>query len=318
VTQFTQLISADTAAGQGAEVHRFAHPAMGAVFEVFIAGKPNEYAGHAAGAAFEELDRLEAELSRFIPASDVSHVNAVGAQGPVRVGLDTFACLAAAARVAADTGGAFDVTIGRLLELWRPTDGSPPAPSAQALAEARDCTGMHLVTLDEACHAVGLARDGVRIDLGGIGKGYAVDRMMDLVAEWSVAQALIHGGQSTLLARGRPPDKDGWTVALSDPAGKTLAAVCLRDRALSGSGSPPGGRHIVDPRTGRLAEANLGAWALTPQAALADALSTAFLVMSPEEVEAYCGGHPDVAAMVLTAEKGGGKVRRFGKWDTTS
>jgi len=310
MTRSPQLISAG-GSQMGADLHRFAHEAMGAVFEVFVAGAEHEYARQASAAAFEELDRLEAELTRFEPTSDVSQINALKAGQAVRVGLVTFECLKVAAQVHADTGGAFDVTVGRLFELWRPKDGSKPTPSDEAIAEARAATGMHLLALDETQHAVGVRADGVRIDLGGIGKGYAVDQMMALLQEWSIETALVHGGQSTVFGAGAPPGQKGWTVALSDPKGKPLGTVCLKDRSLSGSGSPPGARHVIDPRTGRLAEANLGAWAVTAQATLADALSTAFLVMSPKEAERYCRRHPTVSGMLLAA---GGQAVRFGKW----
>ena len=310
MTQSPQLISAG-GTQTGADLHRFAHEAMGAVFEIFIAGEEHEYARQASAAAFEKLDRLEGQLSRFQTTSDVSQINALKAGRAVRVGLATFECLKVAERVHADTGGAFDVTIGRLFDLWRPKDGSKPNPSADQVAEARARTGMHLVALDEADHAVGVRADGLRIDLGGIGKGYAVDQMVALLREWSVETALVHGGQSTVYAMGCMPGKEGWPVALSDPKGKGLGTVVLKDRALSGSGSPPGQRHILDPRSGRLAEGNLGAWAVTPKATLADALSTAFLVMSPKDVEQYCTRHPAVSGMLLPAD---GKVVRFGKW----
>ena len=310
MTQSPQLISAG-GTQTGADLHRFAHEAMGAAFEIFIAGEEHEYARQASAAAFEELDRLEGELSRFQTASDVSQINALKAGQAVRVGLATFECLKTAAGVHADTGGAFDVTIGRLLEVWRPKDGSKPNPSADQLAEARARTGMHLVVLDEADHAVGVRAGGLRIDLGGIGKGYAVDQMRALLREWSVETALVHGGQSTVYGMGRVPGKGGWPVALKGPKGKDLGTVRLKDRALSGSGSPPGQQHILDPRSGRPAEGNLGAWAVTPKATLADALSTAFLVMSPKDVEQYCKSHPAVSGMLLPVD---GKVVRFGKW----
>ena len=310
MTQSPQLISAG-GEREGAGLDHFAHEAMGAVFEIFIAGDEQEYARQASAAAFEELDHLEGELSRFRTTSDVSQVNALKAGQGVRVGLATFECLKVAAQVHADTGGAFDVTIGRLFELWWPKDGSKPNPSDDEIAAARARTGMRLLALDEAEHAVGVRAVGVRIDLGGIGKGYAVDQMVALLREWSIETALVHGGQSTVFGAAAPPGKEGWAVAMSDPKGKALGSVCLKDRAMSGSGSPPGGRHIIDPRSGRLAEGNLGAWAVTPTATVADALSTAFLVMSPKEVEQYCRRHPEVSGMLLSAD---GKVARFGKW----
>jgi len=300
-----------TDAGDG--VHEFADEAMGTTWGIVIAGVDAEYARTAALAAFEELHRLETELSRFNPASDVSQIGRLRAGQAVRVGLDTFACLKASARVYAATDGAFDVTLGRLQNLWWPKEGRADPPDAHEIAKARRCTGMHLLILDEGQHAVGARAGRVTVDLGGIGKGYAVDQMVELLKDWSIESALVHGGRSTVFGLGTPPGKDGWPIAAYGPGKKpgTLGSAHLRDQALSGSGSPPGSRHVLDPRTGRPAEGNLGAWVVTARATDADALSTAFLVMRPEEVEHYCRQHAGTSGMLL-GEKEPGKVHRFG------
>ena len=299
-------------------VHRFPHDAMGSIFEILIPGESADYARHAATAAFEELDRLYRELNRFTAASDVSRANTLGAGESVRVGLATFECLAAAAKAWAETGGAFDVTIGRLFALWTPRDGAEPHPSDAALAEARRCTGMGLLELVEEDFSVGVKCDGVQIDLGGIGKGYAVDQMAAVLREWSVATALMHGGHSSVLALGSPPGKPGWAMRLPDPKNEaeSLGNVHLQDRALSGSGIRPNYKHIIDPRTGRPAAGTDSTWVLAKSGTVSDALSTAFLVMSPEEVEHYCGQHPDASGILVRPEPGGRKVLRYGKWDT--
>jgi thiamine biosynthesis lipoprotein len=310
----TFAIAAD--ATPAAPIHRFAHVAMNATFEVLVAGQEEAYAGQAAEEAFEELDRLHNELNRFDPTSDVSRTSALKAGQYIHVGLATLECLVAAARASAETGGAFDPTVGSLLAAWRNPDKSPRTPSAEELAAARARTGMHLVDILQDRHAVGLLADGVKIDLGGIGKGYAVDQMVAILREWSIEAALVHGGHSSVMAIGAPPGRDGWPVSLSGTGsrGDSLAVVHLRDRSLSGSASPPGDRHIIDPRSGRPAEGNLGAWAVAGSATLTDCLSTAFLVMAPDEVKAYCAGHADVSAMLLAKDSSGSGVLRFGKW----
>jgi thiamine biosynthesis lipoprotein len=297
---------------------------MGSVFEVLIAGEEPEYARQAAGAAFEELARLEHELSRFEPASDVAAINALGAGESVRVGLATFECLKAAAEVGAETAGAFDVAIGALAALWRGQDGQPREPSDADLADARARSGMDLVVLNEAEHAVGLRVAGVQIDLGGIGKGYAVDRMMAILKEWSLSAALIHGGLSSVLAIGSPPvvpgqrrgkpGREGWSVALRDPegGGASLGTVCLRNQSLSGSASAPGRAPILDPRRLSPATENLAAWATCGSAALSDCLSTAFVVMSAAEVAEYGGRHPEVSGLLMPLD-GGGPRRTQGR-----
>ena len=302
-------------------VHRFACRAMGSVFEVLIAGEEPEYARQAAGAALEELTRLERELSRFEPASDVAAINALGAGESVRVGLATFECLKAAAETSDETAGAFDVAIGALAACWCGQDGRPPAPSDADLADARARSGMDLVVLNEAEHAVGLKVAGVQIDLGGIGKGYAVDQMTAILKDWSLSAALVHGGLSSVLAIGSPPGREGWSVALRSPEGRgeSLGTVCLRNQSLSGSGlrsrsgcfggvgsaAVPGRAPILDPRQGRPATENLAAWAMAGSATLTDCLSTAFVVMSAAEVAEYCGRHPEVSGMLMPLDGGG-------------
>jgi len=305
-------------------VHRFACRAMGSVFEVLIAGEEPEYARQAASAALEELTRLERELSRFEPASDVAAVNALGAGESVRVGLATFECLKAAAQTSDETAGAFDVAIGALAACWCGQDGRTPAPSDDELADARARSGMDLVVLNEPEHAVGLKVAGVQVDLGGIGKGYAVDQMTAILRDWSIEAALIHGGLSSVLAIGSPPGREGWSVALRDPEGRgaSLGTVCLCDQSLSGSSlrsrsgcyggvgsaSVPGRAPILDPRRGRPATGNLAAWAMAGSATLTDCLSTAFVVMSAVEVAEYGGRHPEVSGMLMPLDGGGPRL----------
>ncbi|GAI19195.1 unnamed protein product, partial [marine sediment metagenome] len=190
----------------------------------------------------------------------------------------------------------------------------------EQLNQARQCTGTHLFKLDKTAHTVELVTDKLQIDLGGVGKGYAVDKMAKLLGDWSIDTALIHSGCSSVLALCAPPDTKGWPITLSSPAGskQTLACLYLQDRAVSGSGLQKG-RHIIDPRTARPLAGKSAAWACAPDAAIADALSTAFMVMSPEQINKYCLNHSDVLAMIVTGERSAErqkeKILRFGPWE---
>ena len=176
--------------------------------------------------------------------------------------------------------------------------------------------GTPLLELDEEQHAVKVLAEGLMIDLGGIGKGYAIDQMIELLREWSIESALVHSGQSSVFAMAPPPGRSAWQIDLRDPGPheKSIGSVRLAHRAMSGSGMRLHGAHIIDPRTGQPAQGKLATWAAAPSAALADALSTAFMVMSPAEIETYCREHLDVAAMVMLEV--GAKVVRFGEWPT--
>ena len=298
---------------------RFSHEAMATTFEVIVVHEDARYARQAVAAAFDEVDRLEAELSRFIENSDISRINNLAANQPLQLGLAAFECLQLSYRIYAETNGAFDITIGSLLGCWRGGDGIPRTPSKEELDLARRNTGTHLLKLDEVEHTVELLAAPVRIDLGGIGKGYAVDQMAELLREWGIDNALISGGYSSVLALDGPPGTKGWPLTLSDPGNRKriLARPYLQGRALSGSGLQKA-QHIIDPRTARPVKGKRATWASAPDAATADALSTAFMVMAPDEIKKYCLRHPAVLAMVILEEGGKDpqkdKILRFGSW----
>ena len=279
-------------AGDG-PLHHFEHEAMACTWGLYISGEQLKYARQAAQAAFAEVDRLEQEFSRFITHSDVARINALAPGNPLRISADVFECLTQAAWLNTDTQGAFDVTAGT------------PARLA----------GMQRLELQRATRSVTVLFDGVVVDLGGIGKGYAIDRAVAVLRDWSITAALIHSGQSTIYALGSPAGQHGWSVSIRDPADHTAISGRLRlcDAALSGSGAQLHGQHILDPRTGRPAASALNSWALAPTAARADALSTAFMVLSPGEVANYCRRHVDVAGLRYVRTSAGHTLHQYGQ-----
>ena len=300
-------------------IHRFSHEAMATTFEVIIQSEDVRYTQQAARAAFDELDKLEQELSRFIENSDISRINNLAANQSLQIGLAAFECLQLCTRIYAETNGAFDITIGSLLGCCLNEDKTMRIPSEEQLNLARQRTGLHLLKLNETEHTVQLLTDLVQIDIGGFGKGYAVDQMAELLREWSIDIALIHGGGSSVLALGCPYGTNGWPVTLSHPGNRkeTLACFYLQDRALSGSGLQKG--HLfIDPRTAQMVENKRAAWACASTAATADALSTAFMVMAPDEVNHYCLSHSDTLAMIVMEDRRGEtkkeKILRYGPW----
>lgn len=299
---------------------RFSHEAMATTFEILVVHEDERYARQAAAAAFDEVDRLEDELSRFRENSDITRINNLPAHQPLQIGLDAFECLKLSIRMYAETYGAFDVTVGSLVKCWRNKEGMLRSPSPEELNLARLRTGANLLQLDEREHTVCLSAGGVHVDLGGIGKGYAVDRVAELLREWGIGTALVSGGYSSVLALDAPAGAVGWPLTLSDPADhkRILARPGLQRRALSGSGVQKGG-HIISPRTGRPIEGRRAAWASAPDAGTADALSTAFMIMSPDEIEQYCSLHPGTLAMVILQEHDKQTLKetilRFGSWE---
>lgn len=299
-------------------LHRFGYEAMRCTWGLDILHAEAGYAAQAAQAAFDEVDRLEAELSRFRPTSDVARVNAARVGETVPIGADCHDCLRLAQRVWRATGGAFDVTynsrVGASAPLRVPSADPSPAPQQPAAADAATGGHMSALRIADDARAVTILSHGVHVDLGAIGKGYALDRVLAVLDEWSIAHARAHCGQSTVAARGRAPGGAPWTAAVRHPQRPDVALreIHLQGRALSGSGNALYRPHVRDPRTGDPASGALAAWALTPSASLADALSTAFLVMAPAEVEAFCAAQPGVGALLAISAADPTALREFG------
>ena len=283
-----------------AGTHRFAHKAMATVFEIVCAHEDREYAGQAAQAAFDLIDRVETDLTCHRSSSDISRINRLKPGETTPVGLWTMDCLLIARHFYRATGGAFDISMG---------------------------SGLEHVGLIPAESAVRIHAGGVQLDLGGIGKGYAVDRAGELLEEWEVRQALVHGGFSSVLALDAPPDRGGWPLTISLPTADP-ACVLARVEARRQSWSASGIRkkdHIVDPRTGVPVRNRSAVWVSgrleslasvyrreeeegaaaamfetgASPSAVAEALSTAFMILSFEEIAALCLKHPGIEARVV-------------------
>ncbi len=299
---------------KGGNIYRFSHNAMATVFEIIINHEGAGYAEQCAYSAFSDLDRLELELSRFIDNSDISRINSSGANSAVSVGPDTFACLELCARLSANTKNVFDVTAGNLIKYWSgrsEVQGNPD--EKEELERARKNTGMHLVYLDKSNYSVTLKSDNICIDLGGFGKGYAVDKMAEILLDWGIDSALIHGGTSSALALGAPPGENGWEITLRNPGNydSVISRLYLKNMSVNGSGIQKGG-HIIDIHTACPVKDRSAAWAVCKNAAEGDALSTAFMIMTPEEIKEYCNNN-DVSAAIITKESGKDeKILRFG------
>lgn len=289
---------------------KFSHQAMNTVFEIWIQHENGSYAGRAARAAFNEADRLEQELSRFIDNSDVGRINAAGAGSTLIVSPDTMACLGVAQEVYGLTDGAFDITVGPLVALWR--QGEPAAEPLARLMQTR--TG-EAFRLNLAELSVTVLRSDPGVDLGGVAKGYAVDRMAQVLDEWQIRCALIHGGTSSVLAMEAPAEKPGWPVVLRNPhrPDEILARLDLVEQVLSCSGVYRGS-HIINPVTGRPVVDKKNVWLLTAaSAAEADALTTAFMVMAPEQIERFVQTRPDERILLVGAAESQ-PVLRWGPW----
>lgn len=261
--------------------HRFQHEAMATTFVIRIADREHEYARQAAAAAWRELDRLEGELSRFIDSSDIGRANRLACGQSTTIGEDTLQCLLQAAEISALTGRAFDPAYASV----RDDDAGEDAP---------------LFALDPEAHTLTSLAPRLRLDLGAVGKGYALDVMARVLADWEVDAALLESGGSTVRALEAPAGSPGWATGVGE--GPHRRILQLKQRALSGSGIAVKGEHVINPRTGRSALRRTRAWALAATAAASDALSTAFFVMADEEVALFCSTAANVAGILADGE----------------
>lgn len=249
------------------------------------------YAAQAAQAAFAEIDRLEDELSRFRAMSDITRVNGLLAGQRIPVGMATADCLELAAAVRAETSGAFDISVGPLMSIYRNHDGTPRTPQSEELDAARDRIGQGIYEVEEGGFVVAKV-DYPALDLGAVGKGYALDQAAALLQQWSVYRALLNAGDSTVLAMQAPAGDEGWPVSVGNEVKRIIS---LKERAVSGSGFQVQGAHIMNPRTLQPVPVKAErVWACAPTAALSDALSTAFAVMDIDEIEGFCSRHAEI------------------------
>jgi thiamine biosynthesis lipoprotein len=304
--------------GLPAYLSSFSRRAMGTVFSVQM--PVNLATGQTlATRALDEIDRLERVFTVYQAGSEVSRLNQLAHERPISMSDEVFDILSLAQRLNAETAGAFDVTTGPFSKAWGFFERRPRIPTEDARAAASRVVGMDHVRLDHASRTLQFDTPGIEINLGSIGKGYALDRAADLLRRGSVRAALLDAGRSSVLAIGHPPEERGWLIGIADPRRPevarprsflgVVARIWLRDRALATSAATyqfidhNGKRlgHTIDPRTGWPAQGIESATVLAPTAAEADALSTAFFIMGVDAALAYCASHPSISAIMVPA-----------------
>ncbi len=294
--------------------------AMGTALEVTLLGTDVLALERAIEDAFDEVERIESLVSTWRPSSDVSRINAAAGGEPVLVDGEVAALLTHTSELTEKTSGAFDVTVGPLVALWREAEERGRRPSRAELAAARARVGPAHLDIETDGTRARIALDaGSAIDLGGIAKGYALDRVRAKLPGRVVA-GLLSFGQSSAWAIGKPPNAAGWRLLARAPDGGFAGVLTLRDRALSvsanlGSSREIAGRrygHILDPRTGNPLIARRQALVVGGDATDAEALSKALLVLAPEEGIALVESWPDAEALLLDAD---GRSWRTEGWD---
>lgn len=287
---------------------RLATDAMACEFSVIMNPGPVENVSIASD-ALEMLQPLEEQMSAYQPSSEISQLNAIASAEKVQIKENLFQLLLQCKKLSDETAGAFDATSGPLIALWRQCRQAGNIPSQKEIDDCLQQTGMQHIVFDEETSSVQFDCGGVELNLGGIGKGYALDCLSYFLQDNGMAEHLVHGGQSSLLAKGDHHQQGGWPISIRNPlfTEKKLATILMRDQALATSGSNvqffrhAGKRygHILDPRTGYPVHNLLSVTVLAPSAAIADGLSTAFFVLGLEKTLEYCHNQKEIGVLLV-------------------
>lgn len=267
------------------QTYTFEHKAMKTVFKLRLQHEDKKRAKSAAACAIELIDEVENKLSRYRQGSDVWQINHMEADQTLFLSDLCYECLCLSLEAYQKTGGLFDVTLGRLIEhRKRQEEGAPPVLAGQ-LVMVPDRPAIQ-------CHEAGR-----EIDLGGVGKGFALDRVKELLQEWEIESGIISAGASTHLAFGRQE----WAIGLS--AENETKEVLLKDQALSASGTGIQNEHIISPTGGQEASRHPRVWTLHASAAWADIWSTAAMLMQADELKEHAD---QLAGLYVEDEESGG------------
>jgi thiamine biosynthesis lipoprotein len=273
IVLFALALSATASAGGLLRLEQSA-TAMGSTYSIAVYGEDQAVMENAVGQAFDEARRLDDMLSNYKPGSEWSQVNRFAADHPVQTTPELFDLLSACVAYSRASEGAFDITVGPLMRVWGFYKGTGHMPRKAEIDNARAITGWRNMELDSVARTVRFRKKGIDMDPGGIGKGYAVDRMVEVLRRDGIKTGLVSASGSSIFAMGAPPGEDGWHIEIKDPRdqSKSVEEVVLKDESMSTSGSyekffEADGHiysHIMDPRTGYPAKGMLSVSVITP------------------------------------------------------
>ncbi len=281
---------------------------MGTVFEVEVYDDSAEHADQAMEAALEEVMRLDLVMSDYKTESELSRLNRDAHFQARTVSPDLYRVIEESMRYSRLSGGQFDVTVGPLAHRWKAVLRGEPPPIQAEEQKLRACLGYEKVELIPP-NAIEFHSPCLQIDLGSIGKGYAVDRAMDILRAHGIKNALIDAGGSTLYGSGSPPGQQGWLVHLRDPSKKIDPQVVLCDNSVSTSEQTPKSLlgndtagHIINPANGEPLETNYALSVVARTGTASDALSTTLLLVGPEKGKGIVKTTDNVAAIWISAD----------------
>lgn len=304
--------------------HEFSQVEMAVPVRIILYAPDAPTATRVAKAAFARIHALNAVFSDYDPNSELNRLCRATAEGePVPVSDDLWRVLARAADLSQRSDGAFDVTVGPVVRLWRRARRQQRLPSPERLTPARRLVGHRLVRLDPQNRTATLLKHGMQLDLGGIAKGYAVDAALAVLKKSGINRALVDAGGDMALGD-PPPGKSGWRIGIArlTADGPPTRILSLASTAVATSGDTwqfvqIGGRrysHIVDPRTGLGLTDHSSVTVVTPDATTADALASAVSVLGPEKGLKLVEDTPGAAALIVRAPHGKIETHQSSRW----
>ena len=289
-------------------------PAMGTVFEIVLLHENERLLRALLNEVREEVARLEAKLSRFLTTSEVSRINRLAGKGPVLIDFEMLEILDAALDFYRKTSGAFDITVAPLLRRWGLYERRGRAVDAQTLRQLLQDVGSDLIELDRRRRTVAFKRPGVEIDLGAVGKGFAVREVVDLLRSAGVQHGFVSFGGSSIYALGNAPGREGWPFSFRLAPEEQLSPVpiSLQDRSLTISGNTVRTvdvadrqiGHVLDPASGEPAESVVAVAVVHESPFVGEMLSTAMMVLGPEKGAEILAQENAGALFAIRAEDG--------------
>lgn len=289
----------------------FSQPHMGTRFRIVLYAPDAALAARASNEAFERITRLDNTMTDYQSGSELMSLCHRAGGPPVAVSEDLFRILEKSQELAKRSGGAFDVTAGPVVRLWRRARRRREVPDQQELARARRLVGYKNLRLDAKARTAQLLKPGMMLDLGGIAKGYAADQALKVLARHGIDRALVAAG-GDIAVGAPPPDQPGWRIGiapLESPDTPPSRFLLLHDAGVSTSGDAEqhveiGGvrySHIIDPRTGRALVRRSSVTVVAPNATSSDSLATALSVLSPKRALALARTTPNTATLIVRA-----------------
>jgi len=289
-------------------------PHMGTLFRIKLYAPDAESANRAFRRAFERVEELDNTLSDYKPQSELSQLSDSAVMKPVRVSRDLFRVVAASQALSAETGGAFDITLGPVIRLWRDARSTGLTPPPSALREATTRCGYRKLKLNPSQQTVELEQPGMRLDVGGIAKGYAADECLTVLAKAGIRSALV-AASGDLAFSDAPPGRQGWNIGIDllDKADVPFAKVLeLANGAVSTSGDTEqhldvkGQRysHIIDPASGLGLTQRIAVTVVAKRGIDADGTATAVSVLGIGRGRLFIESRPDLAAAMMVRQDG--------------